>query len=86
HEGLSGPARHAVHLPSRASAPPALDASGTAYVPLVNGALVAVSRTGRVLGCEQIGRGAVVSAVVDPSGLVLTATSEGNVAAIEPGS
>lgn len=83
YDGARTAARYAVHLPSRASAPPVLDAQGTAYVPLVNGAVVAVSRSGRVLGCEQIGRGATAVAL-DASGLVLAATSEGNVAVIEP--
>lgn len=71
-------------LPAAASATPALDATGTTYVPLRNGALIAVGKDGQVSGCAAVARSPLGSPVVDAERKrILVTASEGVLAAIE---
>jgi hypothetical protein len=70
-------------LPEAASAAPVLDAQGTTYVSLKTGALVAVARSGRLVGCAEVGRSALGPAVYDRERRRLLVTAaEGVLAAV----
>jgi outer membrane protein assembly factor BamB len=82
--GSSGERVFAAYLPEAASAAPAVDERGTVYVPLASGALVAYAVTGRVRGCEQIGRDSLSTPVVAADGSVLVRDREGTIAVLSP--
>jgi hypothetical protein len=82
--GTSGERRVTVTLPEPASAAPVLDARGTSYVPLANGALLVVGRDGAVSGCVPVASSALGVPVLDAARRrVLVTASEGVLAAIE---
>jgi hypothetical protein len=73
---------YSVRLPDAASGAPALDERGSAFVPLIGGALLALNPDGRIRGCEQVARSALATPVLSPSGKLLVAAREGVIAAI----
>jgi hypothetical protein len=73
---------YSVTLPDAASGAPALDARGTAYVPLMSGAILAIARSGTTAGCEQIAGSALATPLIEPDGTVLIAARGGVVAAV----
>lgn len=81
---LPGEPRYRLDLPGRASAAPAVDARGTTYLPLSNGALLIVSREGVITGCAAVADSPLGTPVVDASRRRVLATwSEGALAAFE---
>lgn len=70
-------------LPESASAAPVLDAQGTSYISLRTGALVAIARSGKLVGCAEVGRSALGAAVYDRERRrVLVTAAEGVLAAV----
>ena len=81
---LPGEPRYRLELPDQASAEPTLDAEGTTYVPLQNGALVVVTRDGRIAGCAGVADSPLGTPVVDvPRRRVLVTASAGELAAFQ---
>jgi hypothetical protein len=80
-----GPERewiYSVRLPDAASGAPALDERGRAFVPLIGGALLALTPDGHFRGCEQVARSALGTPVLSATGKLLVTAREGVIAAI----
>jgi outer membrane protein assembly factor BamB len=82
HRGAAEKRVFTTTLPDAASAAPAIDAQGRVYVPLMSGAIVAYSATGKLAGCEQIGRSQLATPVIASDGTVLLAGRDGVIAAV----
>jgi hypothetical protein len=82
--GTSGVLLAEARLPQPASAAPVLDARGTTYVPLRNGALIGFTQKGAVTACVPIGSSPLGTPVLDgPRKRLLVTASEGVLAAVQ---